>query len=1096
MSRFAGLGLKRPLEGADGAGPAKAPNLGDDSGQTTVTMEIPQTKVPAILGDRAATIKAIKQISGALVLIKERTPGPNLASLTVCGQPAQVDKCKGLIMALVNGGALVGNGVIGGHTPPSQPEPRSEPVHHPPKFKSVPQSNAGGGFSSFGATAALSSVGTALPAAGALKLPTILPTVQGSSPAPGLGGSLAGAPTLGTTLATSTALANLGLGAGGPGGGALGGGALGGSTLGAGALAGGALGGGAFGSATLGGGALGALAGGPLGGAGPLASSMPAFGFGALATAKPALPGLALPTPSPLNSAFGVGALGGALGAGSIPGLAGLGGGAAGIAGILAQAQAKAKAEAQKPSSGNGGGGGVGPGTANLSSVDAAKVQALLTGAITAQHNSSGGANSSGAGDNGYFALISAAMQLAGNTSTEDEEPKKEKKEEVAAFDKDALAKLAKQAQEDQDREEIFTSRWDERASETVESSEPPPSKPDLPGGWDQPPATVPAVLPAALGIPSLLDLEVLKSPLQMRLEQEQGPLTRLPVSTQVVPRDFARLAQLRQAAAAAGGAPVMPTVVGASPAVPNVAAAAAAAAGFLDGRPASVPAIAKKDSSSVMAMLQQAQENAARGREGNARAGQFLSQFGENQNAAPQQPQAPQWDALDRRLQHAAAAADTRRAMEKEVVAMLSKLEPARSAELVGRVHNVEGMRSGTFLDEVCRALVPVVQKFGSPPLTKVTCILCQWAIQVRDSGKSKDKSGVSEDVRAFCAAVSAEVSLRLMEVAPGDLTKIASSLASVNLGGVRLFASLARAAVARSEKFSPKELVELCQAFDSARFFHTALFEALSGCLKANVKEMAPRDVMKGMCVLATAGVKDEELGQLIGDAVPNKAKSGALTAEEFCTLAWTFCVLDLQHDRLFRAVFKAMEDAEVVGNDTLIQLYEIHTSLKTFHQGEYAAYELDADAVESLMDHYKANKTGPKKDRSAERVRSDIAEICREVVDGSMKQSERTELGFPVDFAVTRRKTGAVLAYLEVDDLQTLTRSLDPSDTGQTASQTSRVRGATALKRRVLRQQGVEVAVVTEDEWRALEESRDKRDCVRNAFKAAGLPSERFL
>jgi len=413
-------------------------------------------------------------------------------------------------------------------------------------------------------------------------------------------------------------------------------------------------------------------------------------------------------------------------------------------------------------------------------------------------------------------------------------------------------------------------------------------------------------------------------------------------------------------------------------------------------------------------------------------------------------------------------------------------------------KVVQAEQLRTPDFLDELSKVLLSLIPKFNSPNLTRLTAAFADWVV-VTSGGADEGRLRLTETLRSFFAAVSTEVSLRLMDVAPGDLCRIATALASVGLGGVRLFASLARAAVARHDRFTPEELVNLVCAFDKARFFHTALFEALARCLKMNFKEIAAKDVTRGMPALAMCGIRDEELGQVIGEHLPKKAPSGTLSAQEFCSLAWTLCALDLHNDKLFRAVFRALEDAAVVASETLCQLYEIHLTLKAFHQDSYSAYELEDDTVKSLRDHYKKHKGGCgrnfKLERNSERIHSDVADIVREVVDGSISTSHQTTLGFSVDVAVTRSRSSSAFMFIDIDGPHSLVRSLDPTDNAA-VGHTARIRGAMILKRRVLQKHGFRMAVITEDEWRTLDDDRAKREYLRGVLVKAGVKEDRLL
>mmetsp|Transcript_3160 Transcript_3160/g.5093 ORF Transcript_3160/g.5093 Transcript_3160/m.5093 type:complete len:255 (+) Transcript_3160:3-767(+) len=252
-------------------------------------------------------------------------------------------------------------------------------------------------------------------------------------------------------------------------------------------------------------------------------------------------------------------------------------------------------------------------------------------------------------------------------------------------------------------------------------------------------------------------------------------------------------------------------------------------------------------------------------------------------------------------------------------------------------------------------------------------------------------------------------------------------------------------------------------------------------------------------GMRALATCAIRDKELGHAVCAHLLKVAQQGELPAEEFCSLAWTFCTLDLYHDRMFRAVFRSLEDAAVVPSETLCQLYEIHITLKAFHYESYKEYILDAETVQGLCDHYKKHKGGRKweykPERATEKTHKDVAETLQDVVEGcSVYRQHQTALGFTVDVAALRRKNSSALIVIDVDGPSTLMRSLDPSDARQ-AGAAWRVRGAVMLKRRVLQRHGFRIAVVTEDIWRTLEDSKEKRDFLREVMKQAGISADRL-
>merc|ERR1719310_2288120 len=169
-------------------------------------------------------------------------------------------------------------------------------------------------------------------------------------------------------------------------------------------------------------------------------------------------------------------------------------------------------------------------------------------------------------------------------------------------------------------------------------------------------------------------------------------------------------------------------------------------------------------------------------------------------------------------------------------------------------------------------------------------------------------------------------------MDVTTGDMAKLAMSLSALGLAGMKLFASVARAAVARGDRFKANEIVTLVSAFEGARFWHTGLYQSMVRSIKTHIKDMDPKDVVRAMRALANGNYKDDDLGQLVAETIPKKVgQPKGLPAEEFCLLGWCFCALDLYHEGMFKQVFRALEDAAVMASETLCQLYEIHLTLR---------------------------------------------------------------------------------------------------------------------------------------------------------------------
>jgi len=495
------------------------------------------------------------------------------------------------------------------------------------------------------------------------------------------------------------------------------------------------------------------------------------------------------------------------------------------------------------------------------------------------------------------------------------------------------------------------------------------------------------------------------------------------------------------------------------------------------------------------MAMLQQAQDNVARGQAGKARGDERG-----HSDASNGQATASQWEALNKRMQKAATRPDTKRAMEQEILKMAAQFEPPRIADLLMRVHAADAMRSSHLLDELCQTLMPRLTSFGNSHLVKLTSTLTAWALQnafKQNGGKVQDLA-FSEELKTFCSSVSSEVSLRLSDVAPGDLSRITTALSSVNLSSSRLFSSIARAAAGRSERFQAKELVDLCVAFERSKYYHTPLLDIVAKGIKVSCKDLIPRDVVKGMQALASSSFKVEEsLAEVIAEHIPKKVAVGALSAEEFCSLAWACCTLDIYSDKLFRAVFKALENAPSVRANALCELYEIHVSLKASQQDAYKEYELDDAIVQGLREHYKQSRNGLvnnfRLDPNSEKVHVEVRGVLEKIMDGIVRQSVQSSPGMIVDFVISQKKSSKAIAILELDGPQVLVRSLDSSDSS--AGQATRVRGSATLKRKVLQRSGLKVAVVQEQDWLNLEEDR-KKSFLREILKKAGVSEDRFV
>ncbi|CAL1146950.1 unnamed protein product, partial [Cladocopium goreaui] len=91
---------------------------------------------------------------------------------------------------------------------------------------------------------------------------------------------------------------------------------------------------------------------------------------------------------------------------------------------------------------------------------------------------------------------------------------------------------------------------------------------------------------------------------------------------------------------------------------------------------------------------------------------------------------------------------------------------------------------------------------------------------------------------------------------------------MATIGQTEERFFASLARASVARCERFAVEEMLLLCSAFDKAGLVHVPLLEASAKLLRHQVSQVPGADLAKGLKSLATCCVRDLDLGKAVGE------------------------------------------------------------------------------------------------------------------------------------------------------------------------------------------------------------------------------------
>eukprot|EP00929_Paragymnodinium_shiwhaense_P067087 TRINITY_DN33763_c0_g1_i1.p1 TRINITY_DN33763_c0_g1~~TRINITY_DN33763_c0_g1_i1.p1 ORF type:complete len:900 (-),score=255.74 TRINITY_DN33763_c0_g1_i1:21-2720(-) len=540
------------------------------------------------------------------------------------------------------------------------------------------------------------------------------------------------------------------------------------------------------------------------------------------------------------------------------------------------------------------------------------------------------------------------------------------------------------------------------------------------------------------------------------------------------------------------------------------VAAASAAAAASLPAAkvaPIAVqsqaPRIPRRDAKSVLGIMQQAHENLARNIAASSvqrpKDMEKMGFEGPMKNVSMTEQIQVVEEGLDACLSEDVSA-EVVSSTQKDVLGLLSRTEANKAAELVIRMADMERLRSAAFLDDVARKLVPLVAKLNSSVLTRLVEALALWA-----SKATRTLDGVvtqvSNHLAAMTEAVATEVALRLMDLCPSDITSLATSLASLGEVTTKLFSLLARAAVARSDRFKPRELTVLLAAFDRASVFHSALLEEASFVLRSQLKELSGKDLVRAIAVLAADGYRDEDLADAIAAQAPKLYASGSMSAEEMCSLVWAFCCLDLYHEGLFREAFRALDDASLKRSESLCQLYEIHLALKTYRPEAYRIFELDDETVLNLQDHYRRHRGGAGRYRklrsSSQAVLAEVFESAQNVVDATVQARHQTAAGLWSDIGVVRKRSSSSsspVALLDLDGPSTLLRSLDNVDESLSDAE-KRVRGTVTLKRRLLSRNGGRLAVVDEDKWSVIDDKRLKRDYLRELLLRAGVGEDKL-
>mmetsp|Transcript_28461 Transcript_28461/g.66291 ORF Transcript_28461/g.66291 Transcript_28461/m.66291 type:complete len:204 (+) Transcript_28461:1-612(+) len=199
----------------------------------------------------------------------------------------------------------------------------------------------------------------------------------------------------------------------------------------------------------------------------------------------------------------------------------------------------------------------------------------------------------------------------------------------------------------------------------------------------------------------------------------------------------------------------------------------------------------------------------------------------------------------------------------------------------------------------------------------------------------------------------------------------------------------------------------------------------------------------------------------------------------------MAWMLCVLQSYHENFFRLMFRLLEDVAKVSTDALCQLYECHLVLDSEHKKDYAKFRLEADVVQSLLEHYKENRKDAR--RCSERHRSDVTSVLKSLVEGIVHANHRTSTGLLVDVAALRKRTSTDgYIHIDIDSALTVVRPLDQDDPAHASLVLD---GSVAIRRRILQKHDLRLVTVREADWRALGDSKEKRRHLRSLLASLG-------
>lgn len=511
---------------------------------------------------------------------------------------------------------------------------------------------------------------------------------------------------------------------------------------------------------------------------------------------------------------------------------------------------------------------------------------------------------------------------------------------------------------------------------------------------------------------------------------------------------------------------------------------------------PSSVGQKPQKDNDSVQNMLQRLQSNVQQTKN-TMSVHQAVPHPGPNQQPMSQpmqqvllpQPatdvkilQTPEWDSgLEHRVSVASAPAEIEE-VGKTLLMKFPRLPVEQIAELLHKMERMIGMYHGEFLSELSRLLAGRLRETTSTQFATLMSSFLLW--------KEETRERFSEFAKEFAMTASSELPSRLMEMAPHELNCCLAGFMALGFADQRFFTAVGRSMLARHKTFAPAQLCALLTILAEMRLVHVDLFTSAAQVICSRVRELRPVDLIRVLRAFTKCNVQHETLCHAISNDICNRfkdkgAQGAAFKCEDLCEVAWMFCVLQSYHEEFFRLLLKQLEETPKVSTDALCMLYEVHLVLDSEYKDAYAKYRIPADKVPALLEIYKNSRKDAR--RCSERLRADVSSVLKSLVEGTVHANHRTSIGLLADVAALRKRTSADgYIHIDIDTPLTVVRPLDHDDPATAPLMPD---GSVALKRRLLQKYGLRLITVKEQEWRRLEDSKEKRRHLRTLLASLG-------